>query len=158
MKVSGLHRPTLTALVQSHGWTHGAELGVDKGILFGMLLRQCPRLNLIGVDTFPDRQRARRVWDHLAAHNDRAEVWTMTTRDASTRVEDGSLDFVFIDADHSAFAVSDDITHWRPKVRRGGWLGGHDYSQKFPGVVVSVDRFFGPDVETYPGHIWGVWQ
>lgn len=155
---SGLHRPTFTALVKKHGWTRGAELGVDKGILFGMLLRECPELQLIGVDTFPNRERSHRAFELSESTQQRGWLMTMTTREASTLVADGSMDFVFIDADHSEFAVADDITCWQPKVKKGGWLGGHDYSHKFPGVVKSVDRFFGPKVQEWPGHIWGVWQ
>lgn len=151
-----LHRETFTALVKEQGWTKGAELGVDKGILFGMLLKAVPDLTLIGVDLFPDRYRSRKVFE-LASEYPRASVYEMTTRDASEYVSDESLDFVFIDADHAKNSVAEDITYWQPKVKKGGWLGGHDYSEKFPGVIASVDRFFGPKVQQWPGQIWGVW-
>src|SRR5688572_21614184 len=129
-----VHRDTLVKLVQQHGWTRGAELGVDKGILFGMLLRECPALNLIGVDTFPNPERSRRVFELEKTEVDRALVLSGTTRDCSEGVRDGALDFVFIDADHGYQAVKEDIELWRPKVRPGGWLGGHDYhARKFPG-------------------------
>lgn len=154
-----VHRETFTALVQQHGWTRGAELGVDKGILFGMLLRDCPALSLIGVDTFPDAARSHRVPKLAADFSARATVLATTTREASAVVLDGSLDFVFIDADHSEAAVRDDIACWQPKVRSGGWLGGHDYQpRKFPGVVRAVDAAFGKRAQFWPGTIWGVWQ
>ena len=51
-----------------------------------------------------------------------------------------SLDFAFIDADHSAQSVTADINAWLPKIRIGGWLGGHDYSPSDPGVKVAVHR------------------
>lgn len=152
-----VHRETFTALVQQHGWTQGAELGVDKGILFGMLLRDCPDLHLIGVDRFPDPFRSHRVPQLVETFAPRATTFAMSTAAASALVADGSLDFVFIDADHSAPAVADDIARWHAKVRPGGWLGGHDYSQKFPGVIQAVDRAFGSRVRTWPGTIWGVW-
>lgn len=154
----GLHRPTLVQLVKKYGWYRGAELGVDKGILFGMLLRNCPDLRLVGVDTFPNYTRSKGALDAWEQYRQRCELLKLTTREASTRFDDGFFDFVFIDADHSEFAVADDITHWKPKVKPGGWLGGHDYSRKFPGVIKSVDRFFGPNVQHWPGHVWGIWQ
>ena len=40
---------------------------------------------------------------------------------------DGSVDFCFIDADHTPKGVRRDMTAWWPKVRAGGLLGGHDY-------------------------------
>ena len=150
------HRAVLTRLVAHQGWTRGAELGVDKGVLFNMLLMGCPQLHLIGVDTCPVPKRRAHCEAIVADFPDRATLYVMTTHEASGLVPDGSLDFVFIDADHSEPAVADDIACWRPKVRAGGWLGGHDYNTHFPGVVAAVNRTFGKRVKTLPGSIWGV--
>lgn len=152
-----VHRQTFAALVNEYGWTTGVELGVDKGILFGVLLKHCPQLHLIGVDTFPDRERSARVFELATEYRDRATVLEMTTHHASRVILDRSLDFVFIDADHSYGAVRQDIKDWKPKVKPGGWLGGHDYSRKFPGVIQAVDRAFSTRVQLWPGTIWGAW-
>lgn len=40
---------------------------------------------------------------------------------------DNSLDFVWIDALHTYDGVFKDINGWLPKVKSGGWIGGHDY-------------------------------
>lgn len=45
---------------------------------------------------------------------------------AAATIADGSLDLVFVDADHSYEAVKADIAAWRSKVRPGGILCGHD--------------------------------
>jgi len=50
----------------------------------------------------------------------------MDSCEASKLFEDGSLDGVFIDADHSYEAVKRDIQLWLPKIKRGGTLAGHD--------------------------------
>ena len=56
--------------------------------------------------------------------------------------EDGELDFVFIDGEHSYEAAKADIKAWWPKVRSGGLFVGHDYDrQRFPGVCRAVDEF-----------------
>ena len=157
--MSSVHRHVFVNLVNEHRWTHGAELGVDKGILFGALLRGCPNLHLTGVDTFPDHERSRRVFELANAYVDRSHLMVMTTHEASALMEPASLDFVFIDADHSYDAVKDDIALWRPKVKTGGWLGGHDYHpRKFPGVVKAVDEAFEgkTTIIHYPGTIWGL--
>lgn len=52
-----------------------------------------------------------------------------------------SLDFVFIDANHTFEAVRDDLQAWFPKVKYGGILAGHDYYND-PGVKQAVDNFF----------------
>jgi hypothetical protein len=58
-------------------------------------------------------------------------------------VLDGSVDLVFIDADHSYEGVKADIEAWLPKVKVGGWIGGHDYkSPRFPGVERAVHERF----------------
>ncbi len=55
---------------------------------------------------------------------------------------DGSLDAVFIDAGHDYASVAADIDAWRPKVRAGGILAGHDFSLRFPGVIQAVKERF----------------
>ena len=151
------HRFVLTDLVKAQGWTRGAELGVDKGVLFNMLLSECRALHLIGVDICPVPKRRAHCEAIVDDFPDRATLHVMTTNEASALVDDRSLDFVFIDADHSEPAVVEDIQHWRSKVRPGGWLGGHDYNAHFPGVVRAVDRLFGKRKELLKGSIWGVW-
>ena len=78
---------------------------------------------------------------------------------ASSKYEDGSLDFVFIDGSHLYDAVKADIEAWLPKVKVGGYLGGHDYGnhhEPLNGVKQAVDERFGENIETYnPG--WGSW-
>jgi hypothetical protein len=57
--------------------------------------------------------------------------------------EDGSLDFVYLDADHTLEETMQAIPLWLPKVRPGGCFGGHDYNEKcWPGVVEGVTRSF----------------
>jgi len=46
---------------------------------------------------------------------------------ASHEFADKSLDWVFIDADHSYDAVCADVRAWYPKLKNGGLLTGHDY-------------------------------
>lgn len=153
------HRAQLVRLVREHGWTSGAELGVDKGILFHMLLDYCPDLSLLGVDLGLKPDRRAKCEQIALKHNRRATFLVASTHDAAGMVPDGSFDFVFIDADHSDESVSQDIEDWQPKVKPGGWLGGHDYHpKKWPGVVAAVNRTFGSRVHEWPGTIWGVWQ
>ncbi len=46
--------------------------------------------------------------------------------DAAKTFDDRSLDLVFIDGDHCYAEVMQDIAAWRPKLRSGGILCGHD--------------------------------
>jgi len=60
--------------------------------------------------------------------------------EVSNTYKDKSLDFVFIDGAHLYMDVFFDIKHWKPKVKKGGWIGGHDYDN--PNVRKAVDEVF----------------
>lgn len=62
--------------------------------------------------------------------------------DGARLYDDASLDAVFIDASHEYPHVAADIDAWRPKVRPGGILSGHDFCLEFPGVIQAVTERF----------------
>ena len=78
-----------------------------------------------------------------------------TSLEAASLYEDGSLDFVFIDASHDYENVKADIAAWAPKVRPGGYLAGHDFNPATPNndVERAVLEAF-PDVTPLPW-CWG---
>lgn len=59
--------------------------------------------------------------------SNRVKILKMTTIQAAEYIEDGSLDFIFIDSDHSYTGVMNDLTCWVSKVRKGGLISGHDW-------------------------------
>lgn len=80
---------------------------------------------------------------------------------AAGQVADKSLDMAYIDAEHTKEAVVEDLTCWLPKVKDGGWVGGHDYNHPFEskrklwGVKQVVDEVFqGTTIET---GVCGTW-
>lgn len=74
--------------------------------------------------------------------------------DVSQKYQDKSLDFVFLDADHSYDGVKSDIAAWLPKVKPGGYIGGHDYGNaEWVGVQQAVDEIF-PDTLKVPPACW----
>lgn len=65
------------------------------------------------------------------------------------KVSTHSLDFVYIDGDHSYEAVNLDIAVWYSKVKPNGWIGGHDFSYLTPGVPKAVRKHFpGYEIQT----------
>jgi predicted O-methyltransferase YrrM len=53
-----------------------------------------------------------------------------------------SIDFVFLDGAHDEGSVMDDLMAWAPKVKPGGTIAGHDYTDpEYPGVKKAVDWF-----------------
>ena len=72
----------------------------------------------------------------------------MTGEEAVPHAGDGSLDFVYLDARHDEESIAQDLEMWRPKIRSGGVMAGHDYldgdlPEGVFGVKTAVDRFFG---------------
>ncbi len=105
-------------------------------------------------------QRAVAVVD---THPGRVTIHHKDSVDAARDFDDGALDLVFLDADHSYKGVKRDIAAWLPKVKRGGWLGGHDYYNHigpdfdFTGVDRAVDelaRNFGVKIEEDLNFTW----
>lgn len=63
--------------------------------------------------------------------------------EAAALFDNGSLDFVFIDAIHTYEAGIEDLNSWYDKVREGGIISGDDYTPElFPGLVKAIDEFF----------------
>lgn len=54
---------------------------------------------------------------------------------------------VFIDGEHTYDACREDIAAWKPHIRKGGILCGHDYGRQFPGVPTAVDEAGGQVIE-----------
>lgn len=65
--------------------------------------------------------------------------------DAANQFSDGSLDIVYIDANHEYQEVKKDIAVWLPKIKKGGIISGHDYSFPWNGVIQAVDESFPDD-------------
>jgi predicted O-methyltransferase YrrM len=140
----------------------GAEIGVFEGFTSAVLLRELPRLRLWMVDTWAAPQPGERYWQDpymrgvpqpqmdLALHKaleatdfarDRRVVMIADLAAAAAGMADGTLDFVFCDADHSAEGTLEAIETWWPKLRPGGLLAGHDLDYPgFPGVREAVEE------------------
>lgn len=60
---------------------------------------------------------------------------------AARRFRNASIDFAFIDGDHSYESVRNDIAAWLPKIKPGGMLAGHDLTME--SVAKAVREAFG---------------
>ena len=60
--------------------------------------------------------------------------------DVSKTFENEFFDCVYIDGDHNYEPVKQDIQHWIPKVKNGGFISGHDYN--LWGIRKAIDETF----------------
>ena len=147
----------LETLAREHGWKRGAEIGVWYGRTFFHLLDTIPDLVLYGVDIWAyselnihhcdQEQNKRDVMEQAKMFPGRGIVMNMDSVAASRLIPDESLDFVFIDGDHSYEAVKTDIYQWDPKVKSGGFLTGHDWD--WESVRMAVNELLD---DPTPGH------
>ena len=128
------------------GFKTGAEIGVLMARYSEILFQNIPGLKLYCVDSWRQiphhRAVAEAAREKLATYN--AVVIHKTSMEAVKDLDDESLDFVYIDANHRYRSVRDDITGWTKKVRKGGIVSGDDYyhlpDSKY-GVVEAVDEY-----------------
>jgi predicted O-methyltransferase YrrM len=150
-------RAELSRLIASLGFTKGAEIGVWKGKWSARLCKDNPRLHMLCVDlwsTYATYDDSRNQEPALTAAFQEAtkilsQYNTTILREASVKaaatVADGSLDFVYVDANHGEAFVRADLEAWVPKVRPGGIISGHDYiwraEKPYIQVKAAVDAF-----------------
>ena len=114
---------------------------------------------LICVDPWPDYrgQRGDDVYAQwLAATAGLANVAAVRkpSIEAARQFEDCTFDAVYIDALHDYANVCADILAWRPKLKAGGILAGHDYGPHAPGVVRAVNELIGKPSRVYGDTTW----
>jgi hypothetical protein len=159
----------------------GVEIGVFTGALSTKLLTK-PDLKLFMVDSWvqadPKSDYAKstdfhgnlsqadqdRFYNHSVSVTsfaaDRREVIRKDSLEAAKDFEDNSLDFVFIDADHTYEGCKADILAWAPKVKEGGLISGHDFQNpNYPswGVEQAVGELVvenGYQLETDDHYTW----
>lgn len=158
--------------LSGRGPLNGAEVGVFYGRTSTYLLNMIPDLKMLLVDPWlavPDGHRYKESGDATAKYDqsylDKAcEYVTNSTRFTGDRVKiiraeslkavesvpDDSLDFIFIDADHTYEGCKEDINAWWPKVKSGGLVMGHDIDNQPEkdmstwGVRKALEEFLTP--------------
>lgn len=75
-------------------------------------------------------KRYREVCEKASKWPGRTGILRAYSVNASLMFADQSLDFGYLDGNHSYAAVTADLESWWPKVKTGGILGGHDYVNK----------------------------
>ncbi len=142
----------------------GVEVGVQFGKTASYMLLRFPGLTLYLVDCYDDAVSrchpvvpAAAVWGHamiaVSPFGERARWRRGLSVEVAAEFPDKSLDFAFVDAAHDRDSCAADIAAWRPKVRHGGVLAGHDFSSRFRGVQKAVREAFGEKF-TCDGDFW----
>jgi predicted O-methyltransferase YrrM len=143
-------RSSMAKLMCDLGFRRGVEIGTHKGFSAKMWCSANPNLELTCIDPYI-RYGVKQSQEHHDINYEsacsllerfNATVIRKTSMEMVDKFEDGSLDFVYIDGDHTFDACVQDVICWSPKVRHGGLVLMHDYyAFQRAGVMKAVDAY-----------------
>lgn len=140
VEIPQLDRDGLARLFGELGFKMGAEVGVEQGRFSEVLVRENPGLRLYCVDAWARYAGYRDHVDQVklngfyAATEKRLKGYDAVlvrsySAEAAKQFKRDSLDFVYIDANHTLPYVIQDLHLWSQRVRPGGIVSGHDYNE-----------------------------
>jgi len=145
---SGNREHFVCDIVKNNNLKLGAEIGVRTGRTSFHLLNNNSNLIMHCIDIDITQFYNESIQQK---YGDRIKVFEVDSRVSPDFIEDGTLDFYFIDASHTYKNVVRDINAWTPKLKLGGWMIGHDID--YP----SVDRAIKDTIGFYevgPDNVW----
>ena len=81
----------------------------------------------------------------------------MTSDEGYDALKFNEWDFIYIDGLHTYEGVKNDIKNFLPLVKKGGVIGGHDYTNQIPhlvGVYEAVNEMFGQPDKVFGDNSW----
>ena len=132
----------------------GIEIGTCRAESTAYFLEKCPNIDLL---TTIDPYKGYQDWNgeitqetvdrfmevakkNLKQYGKRVKMLREESVNAAGTFKDESVDFIFVDGDHSYDATLADCEAYYPKLKKGGIFCGHDY-QTIESVKRSVDEF-----------------
>ena len=128
----------------------GAEIGVKEGKFSKILLSGWHGCKLYLIDPWEDQSESvysenihdhqsdyRNTIDNLKDFSGRYEIVKQYSDDAHSHFAKNSLDFIYIDGNHSYEAVKSDLELFYPKLKYGGIMMGDDYHAN------DIEKVFG---------------
>ena len=143
-------RNEIPELIKENGI--GVEVGCGIGGFSKVILERSKLKKLYSIDAFkyfPKDEyfdvanvgnirmaiRHLRCKKKLSKFGNRSEIIKGESKEVVKKFKNNSLDFVYIDANHSYLSTLQDINLWFPKLKEGGIIAGHDYTNRFIGNI-----------------------
>ncbi len=141
IEIPNVSRYDLLKWLRELDFKTGVEVGVRSGDYSKVICELNPQMQIWGVDSWTSYEGysesiRKENFDFLEAQTrEKLKAYTRQyhiikefSMDAVKKFKDNSLDFVYIDANHSDPYITQDISEWSKKVKSGGIVSGHDYS------------------------------
>lgn len=132
------------------------ELGTSRG--FGAMIMSLHGAEVYTIDNYLvfDDEKSTSVLDredsveirfavarYLSLFGKITQVYGDVLEISKEQFEPETVDLLYIDADHSFRGTKENFFAWFPKVKKGGFILFHDYSNQHPGVKEFVDGISG---------------
>lgn len=145
----------LVPYIKRHGENlTGIEIGTCRAESTAYFLDKCVNVDLI---TTIDPYKGYQDWNgeitqetvdrfmdvakkNLKKYGKRVKMLREESVNAASKFKDESVDFIFVDGDHSYDATLADCEAYYPKLKKGGIFCGHDY-QSLEDVKRAIDDF-----------------
>ena len=142
VEIPDCSREDLPQFFVDMGYKVGAEIGVLRGEFTEKFCQA--GLKIYGIDPWISynnyRRHSREEPYEVMYENTKKRltpydctILRKLSMDALNDFADGSLDFVYIDGNHTLRYIVEDIYEWNRKVRIGGVVSGHDYATNIRG-------------------------
>jgi len=151
--VENLHVQNCTVLAHRHELLNRlpkgstvAELGIEQGLFSKEILERCQPAQLMLVDTWPD-VRIKETCIANTRMSDKVFLKQITSVTYLKTQSENSLDWVYIDTDHTYKTTKEELEAAAKAVKPEGFICGHDYTSisysglKRYGVVEAVNEF-----------------
>ena len=156
----------INIFITQFNWKIGVEVGVNEGENIFEIAKNNSKLKIYGVDPYKIQKenilynevytdkslniiKRKTLKEALKYLN--VEIIVDTSFNVSKQFDKESIDFVFIDGDHSYGSVKSDIKCWEPKVKENGLIMGHDYN--WGDVARAVGEMF-TEVWILSDNVW----
>jgi hypothetical protein len=130
------------------------ELGTGLGISTETFALHCALVH--SVDVCSEGHPWRIVAEAMSKRYANVRLYHEDSSNLIRCFPDNFFDTVYIDALHGYHVVKRDIALWKTKVR--SFICGHDYFDKFKGVIQAVNEAFGQPDRVYKDTSWVVYR
>jgi len=167
----------INVFITQFNWKIGVEVGVKEGENIFQIAKNNEKIKIYGVDPYKVQEEntlyekkigevrkfnirsydddslnmIRRKMLQESLYFPNLKIIIDTSVNASKQFDRESIDFIFIDGDHSYESVKNDIECWEPIVKENGLIMGHDYN--WGNVARAVGENFN-EVWILPDNVW----
>ena len=128
------------------------EIGSFQGVSSRTIALHCQSLYCVDPWEWEGVLQSEEIFDSYLPYYPNIHKIKSRSVDAAKLFQNNSIDLIYIDGDHSYQSVTQDISIWINKVKKNGYISGHD--NYIDDVRMAVTDYFGDNYETFSDTSW----